>query len=52
MVQGLNKEYTADNSRFMDEFGDAFEITSIDEGIEKQIIHEKRMLKWKEELQI
>lgn len=42
--EGLNREYTADNQRFKDEFGDAFNITSIDEGIKIQIAHEKRAL--------
>ena len=45
MSEGLNHEYTADNSLLMKEFGNKFKITSIDEGIEVQIAYEKRALK-------
>lgn len=44
---GLNNEYTGDNSLFMDEFGDDFIITNIDDGIKIQIEHEKRL--WQNE---
>lgn len=42
LKDGLNKEYTADNSRFLNEFGELVHFTSIDDGIEIQIAHEKR----------
>ena len=45
LKDGLNNEYTADNERFMKEFGSSFAITNIDDGIDTQIAHEKRMLK-------
>lgn len=41
---GLNKEYTADNTRLVNEFGNMFTFTSLDEGIRIQIEHEKRMM--------
>lgn len=44
MSEGLNNEYTADNSLFMEEFGNKFRITDIEDGIEIQIAHEKRIL--------
>lgn len=44
MSDGLNHEYTADNTLFMKEFGNKFKITSMDDGIELQIAHEKRIL--------
>lgn len=44
LKEGFNKEYTADNSLFVKEFGEEFQITSIDDGIEIQIEHEKRMM--------
>lgn len=44
LSDGLNREYTADNSRFMSEFGCGFKVTSIDDGIDIQIAHEKRIL--------
>lgn len=40
---GLNREYTASNNRFMEEFGNEFELTSLDDGIDIQIEHEKRV---------
>lgn len=43
LQDGLNREYTASNQRFMDEFGDKFELTSLDDGIDIQIEHEKRV---------
>ncbi len=45
MSEGLNHEYTADNSLFMGEFGNKFRITDIEDGIEIQIAHEKRALR-------
>lgn len=42
---GLNKEYTADNARLVNEFGNMFHFTSLDDGIRIQIEHEKRMMK-------
>lgn len=42
--QGLNKEYTADNSRLLKEMNNQNVFTSLDEGIKIQIEHEKRML--------
>jgi len=43
LQDGLNREYTASNQRFMNEFGDWFEFTSLDDGIDIQIEHEKRV---------
>lgn len=43
LKEGLNKEYTADNSRFLEEFGGVIHFTNIDDGIEIQIAHEKRV---------
>lgn len=41
---GLNREYTASNRRFMEEFGDKVSFMTLDDGIDIQIEHEKRIL--------
>lgn len=43
--QGFNKEYTANNSRLLDEMNNQNVFTSLDEGIRIQIEHEKRVMK-------
>ena len=44
LQDGWNREYTASNARFMEEFGQEFKLTSLDDGIDIQIAHEKRIL--------
>lgn len=45
LQEGLNREYTASNKRFINEFGEEFNFTSLDDGIKIQIEHEMRVFK-------
>ena len=45
LSEGLNREYTGSNERFLKQIGTAFDFTDIEKGIDIQIEHERK--NWK-----